>query len=197
MRQVARILATFRRVREELRTDGDSPSRPLDLLQFERSAEELGVDVAEVEQVVDVWMMQRPLKYLRHVRRRGLRELLALLAERGVKVGALSDYPTDAKLRALDVARFFSMGLCTADRPINAFKPHPKGFRHACEIWGVAPQEVLYVGDRPETDSVGAAAAGIRCVIVGRAGIGGVVGDGSPAFIPAFADLRRTFVVAG
>src|SRR5262249_34074292 len=172
----------------ELRDEGDAPPRPLDALQFERTASRLGVDVQEVTRVVDDWIMERPLKYLPRVRRDGLPKLLSVLAARGLRIGALSDYPTNAKLQALGVADYFSLGLCTAERPINAFKPHPKGFRHACERWGMAPQEVMYVGDRPETDGVGAAAAGIRCVIIGRKQRRHV-GDGSPAFVTAFNDL--------
>ena len=178
-RRAARILSTFRRTREVLRNEGDTPPRPLDVLQFERVAEQLGIHAVEVERVVDEWMMQRPLKYMPRVRRPGVPRLLSILAERGLRIGALSDYPVAGKLRALGVANYFSLGLCAADRPINAFKPHPKGFRHACMLWGLAPQEVLYVGDRPETDGAGAAAAGVRCVIVGRS---------------AFADLARAFV---
>ena len=190
----ARILATFRRMREELRQEGDAASRPLDVLQFSRPAERLGIDTADVEQVVDEWIMQRPLRHLRSARRPGLGRFLSLLADRGLRVGALSDYPVHTKLRALGVADYFSLGLCTADRPINAFKPHPGGFRHACELWGVAPQEVLYVGDRPETDGAGATAAGIRCVIVGRGGNRGAARDGGRATVSAFAELTRAFV---
>ena len=121
--------------------------------------------------VVVEWMFQRPLKHLARVRRRGVVDLLSRLRDRDVRIGALSDYPTDAKLDALGVAEFFSLGLSTTDPAINAFKPHPKGFRHACLQWGLSPQEVLYVGDRQEVDGNGAAAAGIRCAIIGRGGL--------------------------
>ena len=195
-RRAARIIATFRRTREELRQQGDA-STPLDVLQFARAAEQLGIGASEVERVVNEWMLQRPLKYLRRVRRPGLLGLLSVLTERGLQIGALSDYPVPEKLRALGVANYFSIGLCTADRPINAFKPHPKGFGHACELWGVAPQEVLYVGDRPDTDGAGAAAAGIRCVIVGRRGNRGADRNSGPPTVAAFTELTRAFVVAG
>ena len=36
-------------------------------------------------------------------------------------------------------------------------------------IWGLAPNEVLFVGDRSDVDATGAAAAGMHCAIVGRA----------------------------
>jgi FMN phosphatase YigB (HAD superfamily) len=59
-----------------------------------------------------------------------------------------------------------SLALCATDPDINAFKPHPKGFLHACRHWGVPPEEVLYIGDRPEVDAVGAATASMPCAIL-------------------------------
>jgi FMN phosphatase YigB (HAD superfamily) len=41
-----------------------------------------------------------------------------------------------------------SLALCATSPEINAFKPHPKGFLHACALWGLPPEEVLYIGDR-------------------------------------------------
>jgi HAD superfamily hydrolase (TIGR01549 family) len=192
-RRVARVIGTFRWTREELRSVSDA-SLLLEELQFERTSARVGIAIHEVRAVVDEWIMERPLKHLSRVRRRGLTALLETLAERGIQIGALSDYPTDAKLRALGVAKYFSLGLCTTDRAVNAFKPHPKGFRQACEAWGVAPQEVLYVGDRPETDGAGAAAAGMRCVIVGGAGDGGRRQAGRHSTVRSFADIARDVV---
>ena len=43
-------------------------------------------------------------------------------------------------------------------------KPDPRIFEHALELAGVSANEALVVGDRVETDVVGAKAAGIRAV---------------------------------
>jgi FMN phosphatase YigB (HAD superfamily) len=78
-----------------------------------------------------------------------------------------SDYPGDQKLRALNLSGFNIWPvLCATDPQVNAFKPHPKGFLRACGLWTLAPDEVLYVGDRYEIDAVGAAAAGMPCAII-------------------------------
>jgi FMN phosphatase YigB (HAD superfamily) len=182
-----RIITAFRRIREDLRRIGVAPA-PLDDLQFTRTADALGIEAAVVRQVIDDWIFTRPLPYLRFARRTGLREVLAALQRQRLRIGALSDYPAEAKLEALGVAPHFSLRLCTTDSSINAFKPHPRGFLLACEQWGLNPQEVLYVGDRPEIDGAGAAAAGTRCVIVGR---GGARGAGQPASTRRFADIAR------
>lgn len=68
---------------------------------------------------------------------------------------------------------------CT--RPIGAYfdtvvssavvgyrKPNPVIFNLACEQMGVRAESSVHVGDRPDADGDGAAAAGIRAVIVDR-----------------------------
>jgi FMN phosphatase YigB (HAD superfamily) len=188
MRDVLRTIAAFRRTREALRAIDDS-AELLEDLQYTHVAQGLGRDAADVRSVVEEWMFRRPLPYLRFAARPGLDGLLSELARQGIRIGALSDYPTDAKLEALGIRRYFSIGLCTTDPSVNAFKPHPKGFLVACAHWGLAPHEVLYVGDRPEIDAAGAAAAGTRCIIIGRTRR--ITGDriGQPAVVRRFADL--------
>jgi putative hydrolase of the HAD superfamily len=49
-------------------------------------------------------------------------------------------------------------------------KPDPRIFHHACDLFGVAPAAALYVGDRLQTDAIGAAAAGLTGVWLDRSG---------------------------
>jgi HAD superfamily hydrolase (TIGR01549 family) len=123
-----------------------------------------------MENAVSEWLHQRPLKYLRLCRDRGIEAFLSFLEHKGLQVGVFSDYPAIDKLRALGLFDRIPVVLCATDAEINAFKPHPKGFLRACAIWGLPPEEVVYVGDRPEIDAVGAAAAGMRCAIFCRKG---------------------------
>ena len=113
-------------------------------------------------------MLNRPLKYLQFCRAVGLDGLLAELDRLGVRTGVLSDYPAEAKLRALGLEGRFSPVLCATDPEIGAFKPSPRGFLRACAVWNLPPRDVLFVGDRVDVDAAGAAAAGMRCVIIGR-----------------------------
>jgi HAD superfamily hydrolase (TIGR01549 family) len=187
--RVARILSHFRHMREGLRSmSGDD--HVLERLQYDSVADRLGIEPSVVERTVVEWMFRRPLKHLRRVRRSGVVELLSCLRSRGTRIGALSDYPPHEKLMALGVAEFFSVACCTTDAPINAFKPHPRGFIYVCQYWGVPPEEVLYVGDRPETDGVGAAAAGLRCFIIGDRQ------SHDSANCWDFSDLERAFALA-
>jgi putative hydrolase of the HAD superfamily len=163
--RVWRALRVFRRVREELRAAPRGGESLADL-QFRVAAERAGVAAGELKLLVQEWMFGRPLRYLRRCRRAGTEEFLGFLAERGIPAGAFSDYAATEKLAALGLAGRFEPVLGATDPEVNAFKPHPRGFLRACELWGVRPAEVLYVGDRPEVDAVGARAAGMACVIV-------------------------------
>lgn len=161
-----RAVAVFRRVREELRQG--PRDQPLDRLQYTAAAARAGVETGVLEAAVREWIYRRPLKWLRACRRRGLAELLAGLAERGIPAGVFSDHPVRAKLEALGVASAMEVQVCATDPDVDAFKPDPRGFLHACRALGHPPERVLYVGDRPEVDAVGAARAGMPCAIVAR-----------------------------
>ena len=164
-RRTLRRLKVFRRVREELRERG-RPDESLDRLQYAELALRTGDDPAELERTVTRWMHHKPLRHLERCRRQGLVELLGDLAAGGLELGVFSDYPADAKLIALGVDEAFGLKLCATDPEVNAFKPHTRGFLRACEVWGLAPEEVLYVGDRDDVDGEGARAAGMPVVIL-------------------------------
>ncbi len=164
-RSVLQTIKQFRSMREELRHLGNS-SYWLDELQYHQPAAVVGVEATEVKRIVCEWMFHRPLKYLKWCRRKGVVLFCAEAQRRGIKLGVFSDYPAQEKLKALGLDSYIQLVLCSTDREINAFKPHPCGYLRACDQWGLQPHEVLYVGDRPEVDAKGAMAAGMRCMIV-------------------------------
>ena len=59
----------------------------------------------------------------------------------------------------------------TAER-LGVAKPRPAAFLRVCEALGLAPAQVLYVGDEHEVDVLGARAAGLRAVHLDRHGTG-------------------------
>lgn len=163
--RIWRTLRAFRQVREELRHIGEA-REPLEMMQYTETAIRLGEVTTAIEKDVLQWIYQRPLKYLRYCRRRGFHAFLAMLRERDIRVGVFSDYPAHEKLRALGLTEHIELVLSATDPEINAFKPHPKGFLYACTFWGLPPDEVLYIGDRPEVDACGSARAGMPCAIL-------------------------------
>ena len=55
---------------------------------------------------------------------------------------------------------------------LGVAKPDPEAFRRACERWGLAPDEVLSVGDNHALDVVAARAAGLHAAHLDRLGAG-------------------------
>jgi putative hydrolase of the HAD superfamily len=55
-----------------------------------------------------------------------------------------------------------------ASGTVGVAKPDAHIFRHACDLFGVAPHQAVYVGDRFRTDAIGAAAAGLVGVWLNR-----------------------------
>jgi len=141
-RRVWRTIGCFRKLREELRELGQ-PDGSLDELQYTAPAERLGDDPEALQRVITEWMYERPLPQLAAYRREGVVEMFSYLHERGIKIGIFSDYPAAEKLEALGLAEHASLVLCATDPEINAFKPHPAGFLHACRVWGLEPADVL------------------------------------------------------
>jgi putative hydrolase of the HAD superfamily len=160
-----RVLSEFRKAQELLRA---VPSDRQVADQLAVAARRTGLPVDQVEAIVAEWMLERPLKYLPRCRAEGLVPLLDFLSRLGVKLGVLSDYPADLKLKALGIGGRFSVVLCAADPEVGRFKPDPRGFLVAAARWQLDPSEVLVVGDRPDADAAGAAVAGMPCVIVGN-----------------------------
>ena len=161
-----RALRMYRIAQERLRRSGAGGA--VASAQLTAAADAAGLPQADVEALVNEWMLTRPLKYLRLCRAAGITPLLRLLERAGVRAGVLSDYPTESKLRALGLAGRFSPIVCATDPDVDAFKPSPRSFLRACELWGLPPRDVLMIGDRADVDAAGAIAAGMPCVIVGR-----------------------------
>jgi HAD superfamily hydrolase (TIGR01549 family) len=168
VRRLWTALSIFRSVREDLRALGHSDA-PLSRLQYSEAARRAGLPESELEAEVAEWIVQRPLKYLPHLIRSGTREALATLKADGVQIGVFSDYPARDKLKAMALDHMVSLVVDATEADVNAFKPHPRGFLAAAARWGLEPGAILYVGDRPEVDAVGAVAAGMRCAVIGAA----------------------------
>lgn len=72
----------------------------------------------------------------------------------------------NADLDRIGIAHLFK-GMVTA-REFGAGKPDPAIFRHACDMLGEAPGNVLHVGDDIELDVLGAQAAGLQTAWINR-----------------------------
>lgn len=79
-----------------------------------------------------------------------------------------------AKIDLLGSERFASI---VVSGEHGVAKPDPSVFRIALGELGVAPEDAVHVGDDPVSDVAGARAAGIRAVLLDRAGVTPAAGD--------------------
>jgi putative hydrolase of the HAD superfamily len=93
------------------------------------------------------------------------RETLAVLRERGYRLGLLSNTWWAADWHNADLAAHGLAGMLdelvyTSDLPHS--KPHPSVFREVASRLGVAPEACVMIGDRQIDDVQGARAVGMR-----------------------------------
>ena len=99
--------------------------------------------------------------------RPGMRSTLEALRERGLHLGGVSnadDSELDAMVASLGVRDIFHHLL--SSETARSCKPDPAIFRQALARAGCAADEAVFVGDAPDTDMAGAAALGMRTVLI-------------------------------
>jgi FMN hydrolase / 5-amino-6-(5-phospho-D-ribitylamino)uracil phosphatase len=87
--------------------------------------------------------------------------VLELLAGR-YTLGALTN--GNADIYKTDAAEYFDFAFLAED--IGASKPHPDMFQAALKQAGVAPEDIIHVGDDPEHDILGARNMGMHTIWV-------------------------------
>jgi putative hydrolase of the HAD superfamily len=103
----------------------------------------------------------------------------------GVRLGIITNAELpfqQAKLDATGLASRVEVTVASGD--VGAAKPDARIFEHACRLLGVEPRDAVYVGDRLETDALGASGAGLTGVWIDRRGA-------------ASADQRRAAAASG
>lgn len=116
-------------------------------------------------------------------------EVLAVLERlaRRFRLGALSNGNADIGRVGLGHLFDFSINAIQVGQP----KPHPSMFEAACHHSGLEPDRIVHVGDDPEHDVQGAAAAGFRTVWVNRGGKSWPGGRPADAEVQTLEDLER------
>lgn len=98
--------------------------------------------------------------------RTGAPELLKVLHRAGLRLGVLSNFDgrLHAVLRTLELAPYFEHVIVSSE--VGANKPSPLIFQAALARFGVPTGRMLHVGDDPDLDEKGAAALGIKTLLV-------------------------------
>jgi len=158
-----RILRCFRQQHEILRQtrQGYDPSPFYE--QVRRTADILKIPEEQVDRVVREWMIQRPCKWLKRFRRRGLLDEITAFRAEGGRTAIVSDYPAETKLVALGAAALFDRVVASGDiGGPRHLKPTPEGYLMAASALEVEPSRCLVIGDRADVDGVAAASAGME-----------------------------------
>ena len=93
----------------------------------------------------------------------GVKDCLAELAARGLRLGVLSDFPPRRKLALLGIEDRFQAIRCSEES--GTLKPACKPFLDLAADLGAAPEEILYVGNSRRYDIAGAKAAGMLAAL--------------------------------
>ncbi len=107
-------------------------------------------------------------------------EVLQALADRGVRVGVVSDIGWDIRVHARAAGVEHLVGAWVLSCELGVEKPDPAMFTTACTALGVDPRATLMVGDNPARDG-GAVAVGCRAFLLpsefrlGERGLGAVL----------------------
>jgi HAD superfamily hydrolase (TIGR01509 family) len=165
--RAVRAARAFQRARDRLRPQEPEPG--LHDRQFQLAAELCGYEERFVREVVDELIYENSFEGTAAHVFPGVRETLASLKARKLKLGVLSDYPVKTKLRAMGLDDC-GWDVLLSSEDVNALKPRPELFLSACRRFGVAPADALHVGDRLDCDVAGAHAAGMLTLLLTAAG---------------------------
>ena len=98
--------------------------------------------------------------------RRGVASALSAFGARFESQVALSDFEPTHKLASLGLIDGFD-AIYSGER-LGYLKPSPEPFRRILRDLDLQPENLLHIGDRPETDGAGAKAAGCRVLVLGQ-----------------------------
>lgn len=95
---------------------------------------------------------------------KGVENLLSLLKDSNYPMAVLSDFPVGSKLLSMGLSSYFPIQLSSED--MGRSKPCLTPFEVLCEKLGVEKENILYVGDSPYKDSLGAKRAGLKSALI-------------------------------
>jgi HAD superfamily hydrolase (TIGR01549 family) len=158
------VIKKYREVREHWEDIPHGDGGNLDKAQYEYVARVKNTTKEHVEKAVKFYMHEAPLKLLANFRDNGLAHIIEELHDKGIKVIVYSDYPSEDKLKALDIKA--DGCYCSADEKIGTMKPDPKGLGVILGELSLKSSEVLMVGDRYEKDGLAAKANNMDYIIL-------------------------------
>ena len=125
-------------------------------------ARQYHLNTSRVEDIIQNWMIERPLPFVRKFSDKRLLSLLENCRMLGAKLIVYSDYPVTDKLEALG---FAPDAAYSADNA-GCLKPAPDGLLHILKENGLSASGCLFIGDKFEKDGKCAESAGMDYYIL-------------------------------
>jgi putative hydrolase of the HAD superfamily len=155
------IIRVFRKERELMCFN---PVQNIEEAQYKICADKINSTADSVKKIIDKWMYQAPLKYLRECCYPGIHQFFSLLKQQGIQIAVYSDYPAAEKLQAMELEA--DLVVSSTDKAIDALKPNPAGLSYILQHFNMAADECLFFGDRDELDGACARKAGMPYYIL-------------------------------
>ena len=142
--------------------------------QLKRMLEESGHDPVCADEVFEVFIKARQDVQF-------YPDVLSALARPAARFPIAAVSNGNADLQRIGLDAFFTATVSASD--YGAAKPDPGIYHEACRRLGVAPADVLHVGDDPHTDVIGAQQAGLHAAWINRKGLPWTADSTPPALV--------------
>jgi predicted HAD superfamily phosphohydrolase YqeG len=119
------------------------------------------------DRIIDFWMQEKPLPYIRLFRDKKLLQFMQILKHKGIKIVVYSDYPLDKKIEALSPFQA-DYCFCASDEPIRRLKPDSRGINHIITVLDMPVEQMVFIGDRYSKDGKCAEAVGMDYIILDK-----------------------------
>ena len=132
--------------------------------QFKIVAQKYNLSTSKMEKIVKKWIMEKPLRVLPLFKDKKLVSLIAKLKEENKTIVIYSDYPTEEKLKVLDVK--YDYAYDSSHPKIRVLKPDEKGLKFIISHNKFNKNNIIFIGDRDSKDGECARRCGIDYIIL-------------------------------
>jgi HAD superfamily hydrolase (TIGR01549 family) len=160
-----RLLRAFRNARIRLRKSGRGAEGDFYDEQAKITGDILGENADKVKEKIEKLIYRgwedhfKKIRLFPHVA-----ETLDALCKNGIKLGLLSDFPPETKLKNLGIFDCWDAIVCSEQ--IGYLKPDTASLLEMAKQMSFAPEQILYVGNSVPYDVAGAHKAGMKAALV-------------------------------
>lgn len=118
--------------------------------QYKYIADKYNVSISLVEDIINKWMIKKTLSLINKFRDKKLINIINIFKDKGIKIIIYSDYPTEEKLKTLNIN--YDKSYDPTNNNIKYLKPNPKGLEYIIRENKFDKGDILYIGDRDSKD---------------------------------------------